>query len=197
MEEKTVVIGFNRVSWRIYRVETQSSVYTLGLYEGDGGRRPCAVLRGISQGKLIDAQDSAPLVGNTSLFTVAPSDWVGQSLEIGTVKTSSVRRVEVEDDEEKIRAVTERRDLTVVGSTEHVRKERKNASEEPHRTWSAYPTDRVEYVESAANLLRAVYGRHDLVADLRENADLMRRFQVAVGECFLMSKALASRLSGG
>ena len=196
MEEKTIVTLFSRLTWRVYRVETQSSVYTVGLYEGEAGRRPCAVLHGTSHGTPIAAQDSSPLVGERSLFDVAPSEWVGYSIEIGTVTTSSVRRVEVEDDEQKIQAVTRQGEVTQIGYGDGARQERKQQSDQPHRGWSPYPADRVQYVESAASLLRAVYSRSELVADLRAHPDLMRRLQVAVGECFLMIKALGSRLAG-
>ena len=55
----------------------------------------------------------------------------------------------------------------------------------------------VEYAETAASLLQAVYAKEDLAEDLHTHPKLERRFKVAVGECFLVLKALGERFCRG
>src|SRR5688572_1810013 len=100
MSTEHTVIGFPFLDtgWKVYRIETASSRYHLGVFPGDGVRRRCAVLKGTSHGRHIEAQDSAPLLGGRSLFDVPESEWIGHSLEVGTARTSPIRSVEPESD---------------------------------------------------------------------------------------------------
>lgn len=191
-EDRTIIFSASGAGWVVYRVQTASSRYSLGIFAGSGERRRCAVLRGWSHGAHINAEDSAPLIGERSLFELSPSEWIGQRLRIGTTNTSPVQSVELEDDPTVVTsitsfapAVTSSRQLAPASAE----------SERPRRQRSAYPADMVEYAETAASLLRAVYSKEGLADDLRGQADLERRFKVAVGECFLVLKALGERFT--
>jgi hypothetical protein len=85
-------------SWTVYRIETASSVYHLGVYPEAGRRR--VVLRSVTRpgGQPIDVESSDPRVEGFSLFEVPCAAWIGRRLEIGTVTTSPVRSVAVADD---------------------------------------------------------------------------------------------------
>jgi 6-pyruvoyltetrahydropterin/6-carboxytetrahydropterin synthase len=95
-------------SWKVYRLKTLSSEYHLGVFAGESGHRPCAILRGLSRGlgQLIDLQDSAPLIGGKSLFGIPPEKWIGKSLEMGTATTSPIQSVEEEKDLRVIASLT-------------------------------------------------------------------------------------------
>ncbi len=191
-EERTIIVKPSAAGWVVYRVQTKSSRYTLGVFGGSAGRRRCAVLRGSSHGEQVNAEDSAPLVGEKSLFDLSPPEWVGHSLQIGTTKTSPIQSVELEDDPIVVTSVTSLAPV-VTSSREFEAGSSKRAA--TTRQWSAYPADMVEYAESAAKLLQAVYAKQDLADDLRAHPKLAQRFKFAVGECFLVLKALGERFS--
>jgi hypothetical protein len=190
-EERTVMFALSGAGWVVYRIHTASSRYTLGVFAGSAERRRCAVLRGMSHGTHINAEDSAPLVGDKSLFELPPSEWIGHRLTIGTTNTSSIRSVDLEDDPVVVTSITS--GATVVTSSRQLAPT--PSEPPPRRPRPAYPADMVEYAETAAGLLRAVYTKEDLATDLRENPKLERRFKVAVGECFLVLKALGERFA--
>src|SRR4051812_13124592 len=89
-EDVTRFGRIDELAWKVYRVRTGSSSYTIGVYEYDGRR--FAVMRGHSRnlGGQVDLRDSDPKVDGRSLFSVPPTEWVGKSLEIGTATTSRV-----------------------------------------------------------------------------------------------------------
>jgi len=191
-EDRTIIFAVTGAGWVVYRVQTASSRYTLGVFGGSGDRRRCAVLRGWSHGAHINAEDSAPLIGDKSLFEVSPSEWIGQRLRIGTTNTSSVQSVELEDDPTVVSSITS---LAPAVSSSRQLVQPTAESERPKRQRPAYPADMVEYAETAASLLRAVYAKEELARDLRGQGDMERRFKVAVGECFLVLKALGERFT--
>ena len=191
-EMRTEIYTVSGAAWAVYRVQTASSRYSLGVYPGSGERRRCAVLRGWSHGAHVNAEDSAPLVGDKSLFELSPSEWIGQRLQIGTTKMSPVRSVELEDDPTVITSITSGAPM-VITSRQMAPVAASAEPERPKRQRPAYPADMVEYAETAASLLRAVYAKEGLAGDLRGQVDLERRFKVAVGECFLVLKALGER----
>src|SRR3954471_21089770 len=81
-DDRTIIFTVTGAGWVVYRIQTASSQYTLGVFGGSGDRRRCAVLRGWSHGAHLSAEDSAPLIGDKSLFEVSPSEWIGQRLRI-------------------------------------------------------------------------------------------------------------------
>jgi hypothetical protein len=191
-EERTVIFAMSGAGWTVYRIHTASSRYTLGVFAGNAQRRRCAVLRGMSHGTGINAEDSAPLVGSQSLFDVPPSEWIGHRLQIGTTSTSPIRSVDLEDDPMIVTSITS--SAPVVTSSRDLARAPTEAPP-PRRQKPAYPADMVEYAETAAALLRAIYTKEDLPTDLRAHPKLETRFKMAVGECFLVLKALGERFA--
>lgn len=201
MSERTcIMMVSSEAGWIVYRVRTASSEYHLGVFSGGWGKRACAVLRGRSRGGMgetIDVQDSAPLVGGESLFSAAPSSWVGRTLEIGTVTTSPIRSVEEERDRSIVTAITTRENLARTGAETaaaprtSVRAPRK----EETSTWAPYPEDHVEYVELASRLLRAAYQKRGLLTDMAAHPHLCDRFELALSECFLMLKGIGGKMA--
>jgi hypothetical protein len=106
IEERRIIFTASGTGWVVYRVHTASSRYSLGVFGGSGERRRCAVLRGWSHGTQVNAEDSAPLIGEKSLFELSPSEWIGQRLRIGTTNTSPVQSVELEDDPTVVTSIT-------------------------------------------------------------------------------------------
>lgn len=82
----------------VYRVQTESSVYHVAMHEERG--RKYVVVRGQAgtDREHVVVRDSDPRIGDASLFDVLPQDWVGQPLEIATMKTSNVVSVYREGD---------------------------------------------------------------------------------------------------
>jgi len=89
--DRTELIGLDGPGWAVFEVTTASSSYCLGLHPG----KRLAVLRGFSGGlgHHIDARDRDPHIDGRSLFEVAPEEWIGGRLEVGTTVTSPVRAV--------------------------------------------------------------------------------------------------------
>jgi hypothetical protein len=190
-EDRTVIFAMSGAGWVVYRIHTASTRYSLGIFAGSAERRRCAVLRGMSHGTPINAEDSAPLVGDRSLFDASPSEWIGQRLQIGTTKTSPIKSVDLEDDPIVVTSIT-----SMAPAVTNSRQLAAAPSEPPPRRQKpAYPADMVEYAETAAALLRAIYSKEDLADDLRAHPKLETRFRVAVGECFLILKALGERFA--
>ena len=197
MRHMTSVVSMAEPGWTVYRVRTQSSSYHLSLYDGSNGR-PIAVLHGNSQGRTIEQSDSAPLVGGRLIFGIAPDAWVGQSLEMGRVKTSEILSVELEGNPLLVRAMTAAAAMTVTGGARPVQIDQViHGTGAPPPQTSAdfpYPEDLVMRVERAAQHLSAAYDRTTLIADVARSADLLQRFQVALSECLLKVHALGERV---
>lgn len=203
MSERTcIMMVSSEAGWIVYRVRTASSEYHLGVFSGGWGKRACAVLRGRSRGGMgeaIDVQDSAPLVGGESLFSVSTDSWVGRALEIGTVTTSPIQSVEEERDRSVVTAITTRTSLartdaaTAASPRTSVRAARREEKESS--TWAPYPEDHVEYVELASRLLRAAYQKRGLLTDLAAHPQLCERFELALSECFLMLKGIGGKMA--
>ncbi|HEY4243176.1 MAG TPA: hypothetical protein VGM88_25365 [Kofleriaceae bacterium] len=89
----------------VYRVRTQASIYILGFHE-ERGRR-FVVVRGEpgSDREHVIIRDSDPRLGEQSLFEVPPELWIGQSLEVATMTSSTITAVQRETDLAAIRAV--------------------------------------------------------------------------------------------
>ena len=78
---------------RQFKVETQSSSYTLVIHDKKG--RYSAFLHGALSGGRgeIEVHDDAAEIGERSLFDTPPSAWLGQSLRVGSITTSMIRSV--------------------------------------------------------------------------------------------------------
>jgi hypothetical protein len=177
--------------WTVYRIHTAASQYTLGVFDGSGGARRVAVLQGTSSsGDRVNAQDSDPrITGGRSLFDVPSSEWVGAALEIGTIHTSIIRSVGPETNERATLSVLTGTDVT---HSRYDAPREEGRSRPPER--SSYPETYVEYAESAATCLRAVYAKTELRRDLNGHPDLERRMGVALAECALVLQATADRM---
>lgn len=196
----TVMRSLSEIGWTVYRVRTASSHYHLGVFEGGMGKRRCAVLRGMSGGlgRAVDLQDSAPLIGGVSLFEVPPSGWIGKQLEIGTATTSPIQAVDEESDRTVITSITSGASLAPSGPRApagEVTAWRAPPPAQEASPWAPYPEDYVERVEVAAGLLRAAYQKKSLLEDLRDQRELLERFELGLSECFLMLRAIGARMA--
>ena len=198
MSESQPVVGFPDPGWTVYRIATERSAYHLSVYDGTRGRR-ISVLLGCSGDRRIDQSDAAPLVGGRLIYGLSHTDWVDHSLEMGSVKTSPIVRVEVEHSAIVIRAIIEAAASTIARDSNPriVTESIAGDTDAPHRIDPAdfpYPEDNVIRLESAAQVLSAVCERNALVDDLERFPDLIRRFQAALAECLLQVNTLGGRL---
>jgi hypothetical protein len=95
----------------VYRVQTQGSVYVIGVHEAKG--RKYVVVRGLpgTDREHVVIRDSDPRVGESSLFDVPYREWVGKTLEVATMTTSTILAAEHETDPAVIAAVSARHPL--------------------------------------------------------------------------------------
>ena len=89
----------------VYRVQTQSSVYIVGVHELRG--RKFVIVRGEvgTDRENVVARDSDPRVGDASLFELPVDQWPGRSLEVATMTSSPIVSVTAEEDPDAIAAV--------------------------------------------------------------------------------------------
>lgn len=82
----------------VYRVRTQASVYLVGVHEEHGRR--FVIVRGEpgTDREHVVVRDSDPRVGDRSLFDVPVSEWVGKSLEVATMVSSTIVAVALENE---------------------------------------------------------------------------------------------------
>jgi hypothetical protein len=197
MSDRPSVVGVPEPGWTVYRIATERSSYHLSVYDGARGR-PIAVLLGCSDDRRIEQTDSAPLVGGRLLFGLDHMAWIDHALEMGSVKTSPIVRVERETSAIVIRAIIDAAGVTIArGKNPRMIVENITGdTDAPRRIVPAdfpYPEDNVIRLESAAHFLSAVGERTMLVEDLERFPDLMKRFQVALNECLLAVNALGGR----
>jgi hypothetical protein len=74
----------------IYRVQTESSVYTVSIHEERGRRY--ALVRGElgTDREHLVVRDSDPRIGDHSLFDLHYTEWVGKPLDVATMRTSTI-----------------------------------------------------------------------------------------------------------
>ena len=77
----------------IYRVQTESSTYYVSIHDERG--RKYVLVRGASGGdrEHVVVRDSDPRIGERSLFEVPHAEWVGQPLDVATMRTSAITAV--------------------------------------------------------------------------------------------------------
>lgn len=90
----------------VYRVTTQSSVYTVGVHEARG--RKFVIVRGEpgTDREHVVVRDSDPRIGDHSLFELPIDQWPGKVLEVATMTSSPIVTVENEHDQVAIAAVS-------------------------------------------------------------------------------------------
>ncbi len=97
---------FRKGADSVFRVHTQGSVYVIGLYETRG--RKYVVLRGLpgTDREHVVVRDSDPRIGERSLFDVPYQEWPGHALEVATMTTSPILKVERESELAAIASVS-------------------------------------------------------------------------------------------
>ena len=98
MTDFTIFAEPDESAWRVLRVQTAHSVYTVALHQS--ATRRITVLRGTSSSasREIEVHDTeARLDDGRSLFDTNPwIDWLGHSLLVGSMRTSPVENVSTE-----------------------------------------------------------------------------------------------------
>lgn len=84
------------LGWRVYRVKTRNSEYTVALRLT--GKRVGALRGTSSHGGNIDMRDTDPTVGGSSAFEVPVGEWIGKALDFAGITTSSVVSIVPETD---------------------------------------------------------------------------------------------------
>lgn len=102
---QTVFGDLKQRALAVYRVQTQSSTYLLGIHETRG--RKFVIVRGEpgTDRELVVVRDGDPRIGERSLFEVPVAEWVGKELEVATMTTSTIVGVTAEHDPAAIQAV--------------------------------------------------------------------------------------------
>jgi hypothetical protein len=87
---KTVFGDVQALPIDIYRITTESSTYTISIHEERG--RKYALVRGASgtDREHVVVRDSDPRIGERSLFDVHYTEWIGQPLDVATMRTSPI-----------------------------------------------------------------------------------------------------------
>jgi hypothetical protein len=200
MDGNRTIFGDLRVkAVTIYRVQTESSVYVVAFHEERG--RKYVVVRGQAgtDREHVVVRDSDPRIGEQSLFDVPPADWVGQPLEIATMKTSNVVSVHREGDPAPAPAhhsfkapapggMGDTPRIVPVGARgTHVG----NAKPAPHDLARQlvmgqadqappYPLRHVVYAEDVVTRLRSIHRREGLWHDLSHDRELRERLTRAL-----------------
>jgi hypothetical protein len=91
---------------QVYRLQTQASIYILGVHEARG--RKYVILRGQpgSDREHVVVRDSDPRIGEASLFELPCEQWLGKTLEVATMTTSEIAAVAIETDPLSIASVS-------------------------------------------------------------------------------------------
>jgi hypothetical protein len=175
---KTTALAGSPLGWRVYRIQTQNSLYELEVQDAPRqGARRCAVLRCLEpRSRAGEAyEDSSPLVGTRSLFDVSPLEWIGARLFIGTAETSLVQEVDF---------VTSRAEPHAPTAPK--------AAPRPS-PWERFPDGYVELAETTAGILKGLCHCEDLFFAVRSDTLLERRLQLALAQCRLMLDAMKRR----
>src|SRR5260221_9796008 len=87
---KTVFGDVKALPIDVYRIQTESSTYTISVHEERG--RKYALVRGASgtDRENVVVRDSDPRIGEQPLFEVHYTLWIGQCLDVATMRTSPI-----------------------------------------------------------------------------------------------------------
>ena len=98
-------LDLRQVASAVYRVTTESSTYILGFHEDRG--RKYVIVRGLpgTDREHLVIRDSDPRIGEASMFALSTSAWIGHTMEIGTMTSSTVTAVVAETDRAAITSV--------------------------------------------------------------------------------------------
>ena len=224
MSEVTRYATFKELSQesvRVLRVTTRSgSQYTVGLV-GLPPKRMAVLLGRSKEGGLLEVRDpEARLDDGRSLFSADPETWVGASLEVGSISTSRIIRVENEEDAAEVTSVrsalavreselrasgpepllvretpTAQRSPETLSGRGRIKERKAAPKEEEAPAPLPYPADHVHELQIAAACLRRAYQKRGQVADLEKSPELLEPFRVALAECALLVQALGRRMT--
>src|SRR5205823_5147475 len=90
-------------SFHVYRVDTASSTYHVGIRFYGNTFGPVYLIGTTSDGVPIFTHDLHGRVGERRIAATLPEEWVGHPLRIGGVHTSAIKRVEREMDQAALR----------------------------------------------------------------------------------------------
>lgn len=196
--EKTTLLHFDPSAapgWTVYRVQTRSSGYHVAL--GTFCGRKLGVIRGRS-GRAgespIQEGDGAPLVGDDSLFELAPEMWVGKSLRIGAIVTSPVVAVALETDVTMVHAITGALSPSPVSSRDGERAARTSSAPPPPSAEAIELSRITHYAEVAAWCLRRLDEDEGGLRFAMHDATSSMRIHDALTECAQLLRALSRRL---
>lgn len=93
---KTQFMDLRKQATHIVRVTTLQSLYFVAFHDERGRRY--VVVRGQegSDRENVVVRDSDPRIGDESMFDLAIEKWIGQVMEIATMRTSPITKTEVE-----------------------------------------------------------------------------------------------------
>ncbi len=188
----------------VYRLQTESSVYHLAIHEEHG--KKTVILRGQagSDRENVVVRDTDPRIGERSLFDVPPAGWVGEVLEVATMKTSPIVSVHREGDPLPPEAVVKPRVAAPDGLGQNPRivpvpargtsvgnprpapndlaRQLVTGQADPQQA-APYPLRHVLYAEDVVTRLRSIHRRerlwHDLSSERKLQDRLMRALEQA------------------
>jgi hypothetical protein len=98
MGSKTIFGDFRQLASAVYRVTTESSVYIVGFHKEHG--RTFVVVRGLpgTDREHVVLRDSDPRIGEASMFELSPAAWVGKSMRVATMTSSTIIAAAMETD---------------------------------------------------------------------------------------------------
>lgn len=204
MTTETLVFGANMrrsEKWRLYQIRTANSTYELEVQSPTpGDTRRCCVLTCVTPGDREGQtfEDSAPRVGNESLFAFSPFDWMSKCLTVGTARTSEVQSVEfISESDSRAPRRNHRRpspsQSLVFGSPVRPVVEKVQPKPEPPPAWAPFPLGYVQMAEAAASVLQTLEHRRAAQDDLRDDEMLRRRLEHALSTCRLMLESLGQK----
>jgi hypothetical protein len=196
MSSQTIFMSVPSASAVVYRVETESGAYLLGLQGADGRRS--VLVRGApgTKHEHVVLGDTAPQVGTRSLWEVPVADWPGHPLTVATMTASRIRTVTRETDPGTVHALMLSRPTLVRAGAAGpgAAQSPPPASGPPKASRPAYPESHVQYAEDASALLRAVLRKEGLLEDLADEPLLRERLHHALRDALLVLQSLGERM---
>lgn len=191
---KTVFGDVKALPIEVYRIQTESSTYTISIHEERG--RKYALVRGASgtDRENVVVRDSDPRIGDRPLFDVHYTQWVGQCLDVATMRTTpiaSATRVVIGSPQgdqglanvaappgfsDNPRIVPMPSRGTNIGDAQPPQqRDLARQMVVPDPAQIPYPQRHVRYAEDVATLLRSIHRRDRLFADIQFDRELSTR----------------------
>src|SRR5260221_4010444 len=194
---KTVFGDVQALPIDVYRITTESSTYTISIHEERN--RKYALVRGASgtDRENVVVRDSDPRIGERSLFDVHYTEWLGQSLDVATMRTSPIvtaTRLVVgappaaqgiahmpapRGMSDNPRIVPMQSRGTAIGDAAH-ELARQVVAPAAQPAPLPYPLRHVRYAEDIATLLRSIHRRDRLFEDVAPDRELRERLANAL-----------------